>query len=165
VQYDTVSTTSDLASSIARRTVVLDTNVVFGWLLFADADCAPVGGAVQRGAVRWIATPEMRVEHFHVLGRGSLDHFQPDKLLLASAWERHCTMVDLLPLSMDAGRLRCTDPDDQKFIQLALGHRVRWLLSKDRAVLKLGRRMRPFGIEVLTPSDWALRNQSVPDTG
>jgi len=41
-----------------------------------------------------------------------------------------------------------------KFIDLALAHKARWLLSRDRAVLKLGRRTRPLGLEVLTPDAW-----------
>jgi predicted nucleic acid-binding protein len=50
--------------------------------------------------------------------------------------------------------MRCTDTDDQKFIDLALAHGARWLLSRDRAVLKLGRRTRVLGLEVLTPEIW-----------
>ncbi|MBX3622048.1 MAG: PIN domain-containing protein [Rhizobacter sp.] len=53
----------------------------------------------------------------------------------------------------DAIRLRCTDPDDQKFIDLAVAN-ARWLVSRDRAVLKLARRAALFGLQVVSPDRW-----------
>jgi predicted nucleic acid-binding protein len=32
-------------------------------------------------------------------------------------------------------RLPCTDPDDRKFLDLAVGRRTAWLLSRDKALL------------------------------
>jgi predicted nucleic acid-binding protein len=48
-------------------------------------------------------------------------------------------------------RLRCRDADDQVFIDLALVHRARWLLTRDKALLALARRARPLGTEILRP--------------
>ena len=70
-------------------------------------------------------------------------------------WEQLAQPAELVPLAGAAGRMRCTDGDDQKFIDLALGHGARWLLSRDRAVLKLARRARPLGLSVLTPETWS----------
>jgi predicted nucleic acid-binding protein len=39
---------------------------------------------------------------------------------------------------------RCSDPDDQKFIELAAASGAQGLVSKDRAVLKLRRRCAPL---------------------
>jgi len=50
--------------------------------------------------------------------------------------------------------MRCNDPDDQKFVDLALAYGARWLLSRDRAVLKLAKRCRTLGLQVLTPEQW-----------
>ena len=50
---------------------------------------------------------------------------------------------------------RCTDPDDQKFIDLALSLPGATLLSRDRAVLKLARRARPLGMTIVTPQAWS----------
>ena len=50
---------------------------------------------------------------------------------------------------------RCADPDDQKFLQLALAARASWLLSKDKELLKLDRRTRRAGLfAILLPQDW-----------
>lgn len=50
---------------------------------------------------------------------------------------------------------RCADPDDQKFLQLALAAGASWLLSKDKELLKLDRRTRRAGLfAILLPQDW-----------
>jgi predicted nucleic acid-binding protein len=46
----------------------------------------------------------------------------------------------------------CSDPDDQVFVDLAVAHRAR-LLSKDRALLALRKRLAPLGVEV--SASWA----------
>jgi predicted nucleic acid-binding protein len=52
-------------------------------------------------------------------------------------------------------RIHCTDPDDQAFIDLALAVKARWLVSRDRALLRLRRRAEKQGLVVLTPERWA----------
>ena len=42
-----------------------------------------------------------------------------------------------------AGLPNCSDPDDQKFLELAAAARAQGLVSKDRALLKLRRRCAP----------------------
>ena len=47
--------------------------------------------------------------------------------------------------------LSCRDPDDRKFLDLAVAHRVDWLLSKDRALLAARRfAQRRFGLNIGT---------------
>ena len=136
-------------------TVVLDTNVVLDLLLFHDPECVPLQNALQNGSVCWVATSAMRSELEHVLARGSLDAWGSDPSRLSRQWDRLCVEVPA-PLPRGAeGRFRCTDPDDQKFIDLALACGARWLVSRDRAVLKLARRLGERGIEVVAPGGWA----------
>jgi predicted nucleic acid-binding protein len=51
-------------------------------------------------------------------------------------------------------RLRCTDPDDQMFVDLALEAGARWLVSRDRAVLRLARPALPLGLAIVAPERW-----------
>lgn len=134
---------------------VLDTNVVLDWLVFRNPDCAPLASALAAGELRWVATHAMRDELAHVLGRGHLDEWSPDMASIWTHWERHCAELAAPPPAVPAGRLRCSDPDDQKFIDLAVGCNARWLLSHDRAVLRLARRLRDHGVETLPPGRWA----------
>ena len=134
--------------------VVLDTNVVLDCLLFRNPDCASLLVAVADGRLRWIATAAMRDELAHVLSRGGFDAWHPNPLALWAAWDLHCNEV---PAPAPPGLIRgprCTDPDDQKFIDLAVARSACWLLSRDRAVLKLARRLHDLGVEVITPQQW-----------
>ena len=132
--------------------VVLDTNVVLDWLLFRNAAGLAVGEQVSTGRWRWLATAAMREELTHVLSRGGLDRWAPDLRAVHRNWGSHCTEVNAPSLAV---RFRCTDPDDQKFIDLAVATRTPHLLTRDRAVLKLARRLRHVGVDVLTPNAWA----------
>ena len=134
--------------------LVLDTNVVLGWLLFRDPACAALDEALTSGRAIWVASIAMHDELAHVLARGTLSSWQPDLDAIVAARERWAHTV--APLSTPTpARLRCTDPDDQKFIDLALQLGSASLLSRDRAVLKLARRAREAGVSILTPEAWA----------
>ena len=137
--------------------VVLDNNVVLDWLLFRDPNGLAVGAAVTSRKMQWKGTAEMRAELSHVLGRGELDGRKPDLPAIWATWSAHCMEVPTPLQSSARVRFRCTDTDDQKFIDLAANGQVRWLLSRDRAVLKLARRLKEVGVEVLTPSAWVAR--------
>ncbi len=144
-----------LPAQASAPLAVLDTNVVLDWLLFRNPDCAALQAALIAGRVRWIATQAMRDELAHVLAHGHLDRWQPDPPALWTAWERHCSIVAEPPAITPPGRLRCSDPDDQKFVDLAVASPARWLVSRDRAVLKLARRLRDIGIEATAPQHWS----------
>jgi predicted nucleic acid-binding protein len=139
--------------------IVLDTNVVLDWLYFRDPRCDALAEAVSADRVRWIATAAMRDEIEHVLERGSLGSHRPDGAAsVREGWQRWATMVEgtpaVAPLAM-----RCTDVDDQKFIDLALAARAVALLSADRAVLRLARRSATQGLAITTVSAWWLASQ------
>ncbi len=140
----------------AAPVVILDTNVVLDWLVFRHPECAALGAAILSGNLHWIGTRAMRQELDHVLARGHLEAWAPDLTSLWAHWDRHCAEVPIPAPTGPPGRLRCSDPDDQKFIELAVACRARWLLSRDRAVLKLARRLRDHRIEILSPDHWAM---------
>ena len=143
-----------VAYSLHPPALVLDTNVVLDWLVFQHPSCARLWDDFASGRLRWLASSAMRDELAHVLGRGVCDAWAPDIAGLWLTWERLASVAEPAGPSGAATRLRCTDADDQKFIDLALAHGARWLLSRDRAVLKLARRTRALGLEVLTPEMW-----------
>lgn len=136
--------------------IVLDTNVVLDWLVFRNSECTALAAALVAGDLRWVATQAMRDELAHVLARGHLDAWAPDLASLWACWDRHCTELPTSAPTGPPGRLRCADPDDQKFIDLAVACKARWLLSRDRAVLRLARHLREHGVETLPPDRWAV---------
>jgi putative PIN family toxin of toxin-antitoxin system len=129
---------------------VLDTNVALAWLLFGDPAVAPLAAAVGERRVRWLATEAMRDELSHVLSRGLAARRGADGAALVSAWSEHVEAVEPAPRH----RLTCSDADDQKFLDLAFAAGARWLVTRDRALLRLARSAATQGLAVLTPERW-----------
>ncbi len=133
--------------------MVLDTNVVLDWLLFRDPRVAALGAAVESARVRWVTCSRMREEFRRTLSYGSLDRWRPDSEHLLTLFDR---WAHLSPDPASAPlRLRCDDPDDQVFVDLALAHGASCLLSHDKALLRLRRRIPPGGLRICRPSDWS----------
>lgn len=51
----------------------------------------------------------------------------------------------------EAGVSRCRDPDDQKFLDIAQFSQAQLLITRDKLVLKAGKRLKKEGTLVLTP--------------
>jgi uncharacterized protein len=137
-------------STIQARQAVLDTNVALDCFVFGNAGCRPLLAALETGVLRPIATAWMRAELAHVLGRGLGERWPLDAAAVLARWDRH---VRLLPDAPPC-RLICTDADDQPFIDLAVAQRTPWLLTRDRALLKLARRAIQHGVAVVSPERW-----------
>lgn len=140
---------------------VLDTQAVLDWLYFEDPETASWHDHLLAGAWQWWASTALRDELAHVLGRGSLP--APRVRQASEVLALFDARAQLLPqpAAMAHGPLRCTDPDDQKFIDLATHHQARWLVSRDRAVLKVRRRAAALhGLTVLPPVAWSVALQA-----
>lgn len=133
---------------MTRPSVVLDTNIVLDWLVFGNAECVSLGERVRSGDWRWIASDAMRQELEAVLQYPAIQRWQPDVEQVQRCWLEWVCVVPDSALSP----LRCTDGDDQKFIDLAIEHQARWLISRDRALLKLARSARRWNVQVTTPA-------------
>lgn len=146
---------------------MLDTNVWLDWLVFEDPGIDPVRAQVRAGRIRLLSLTRARDELAEVLARDAvraqaeaarhrrgLDAAGCDP---AHAIARFDALVELRPAAGPCG-LICRDPDDQCFLDLAVAHRARWLLTKDRALLSLARgARRHFGLEILAPPAFAER--------
>lgn len=135
--------------------LVLDTNVVLDMLVFDDAAARPLAGGLRAGALRWLATAAMREELARVLAypklaqRVALQHGGAQAVL--HEFDRHASLVP--PAARAA--VTCGDPDDQKFIDLAVAHRCT-LVSKDREVLRLGKRLALLQVAAVAAWDGGL---------
>ena len=138
-------------ASATRPILVLDTNVVLDWLLFADPGVAPLAAALAAGSVRWVACPPMRNEFERALGYRTLAKWRPDRERLMSCFDRHA-VIQATPPTVRA--LRCRDPDDQIFLDLAVAARAAWLLSHDRELLRLAKDAGALGVHVTRPILW-----------
>ena len=134
--------------------IVLDTNVVLDWLVFSDPSADAWAAAISRKQLRWVATAAMRGELVDVLHRGLAAARGADIVEVLRTWDACVEPRAEPPLQPQATALNCTDPDDQKFLDLALATRARWLLSRDRAVLRLARRAALRGTTISVPEAW-----------
>lgn len=142
------------------RRVILDTQIVMDWLVFDEPRVMPIIALVESRHLLWTATPAMKAEMLHVLGRGVAARYEPDLSRIDAAFGGHCELVDEPVLGM--GRPRCSDEDDQKFIDLGLhlaSQGPTTLMSRDRAVLKVAKRAARFGLEIVAPDTWIKRQQ------
>lgn len=133
---------------------VLDTQTVLDWLFFRDPACAPWTWPGRDW--RWLASAGMRDELAHVLARGFPEKWTTSREHVLTCFDRHAVLVAVEPPRAALSRaLRCSDPDDQKFIDLAVGVGARWLVSRDRAVLKLRRTAWTLaGVHIVRPDEW-----------
>ena len=137
--------------------VVLDTNVCLDLFVFADPRVAPLAAALADGALEAVTDDRCREEWRRVLGYPGLALDEAAQAEALAAYDRVLRCLDDVPLPCDIRLPRCADPDDQKFLELALAARARWLLSKDKEVLRLGRRTARDGLFVIaTPAAWLL---------
>lgn len=139
--------------------VVLDTNVWLDWLVFNGNEVTSLRAACADNSVqpvidapcldelaRVLAYPEFRLD------AGGIDRRLADVRALSVAHSGSgATARGTLP--------RCADPDDQKFVELAQASGAHALLSRDKALLRLGRRTRSrCGFDILAPRDWTAQS-------
>ena len=142
---ETFAPAATRAATAQRPLWVLDTNIVLDVFLFADPAAQPLREALAQAHIRWISTAPMREELARVLGyphiAKRMDFYQRNTDDLLRDFDMHSDTVDVAPRAP----LRCKDPDDQRFIDLALAHKA-GLLSKDHAVLCMAKRLRSLGV-------------------
>ena len=131
--------------------VVLDTNVLLSLWVFEDSRFAPFRAAVERG--EWIAftDAECLSEFKRVLGypqfslspeRQSVIYGEYAAVALLTQGQK----IYAQPLP------RCSDRDDQKFLEVARRSKADWLVTADKALLRLARRDKLAGLfRIVTP--------------
>jgi putative PIN family toxin of toxin-antitoxin system len=133
--------------------MVLDTNIVLDIFVFNDPASQPLKQALEGGQVRWLATQGMRDELERVLAYPQivprLAFYQLDAADVLAQFDRHAQLVPAAPKAT----VTCSDADDQPFIDLAVTHRAT-LLSKDRAVLCMAKRLSALGVRAQTATNF-----------
>jgi len=144
-------TSSEAQAKPGTQAWVIDTNIVLDLWLFEDPATIPLRAALQSGAISHLATASMRDElervltYPHLVKRMAKSSIQAQDILIR--------FDEYLLAAAPAAKAACTckDPDDQKFIDLAVAHAVP-LLSKDNAILCMKKRLFQSGV-MLNPSE------------
>ena len=134
------------------RALVVDTNIVLDLFVFQDPATRPLQQALADKTLHWIATLPMRDELARVLaypqivrslsrrsGNNTAERAAADldpALRVLALFDAQVALQAVAPKAT----VSCKDPDDQKFIDLAVAHQA-LLLSKDKYVLCMKKRL------------------------
>ena len=137
--------------------LVLDTNVWLDWLVFDEPGLAPLREAHAAGRIEIVMDEACEGELVRVLaydlGKHSIGADAQAECIarcrgvvkrVEATAASNATAISTA--SAAAGLPRCSDPDDQKFLELALAAGADVLVTKDQALLELARRALPFRI-------------------
>ena len=135
--------------------IVIDTNVCLDLFVFKDPRWAALLTALETGAVEAVTRADCRDEYNIVL---HYKHLPLDETSRPVAAARFDALVKVVAPAESGARLPvCTDRDDQKFLEVARDAQASVLITKDKALLKLGKRLLKAGMfKVVVPEKWSL---------
>lgn len=146
---------------VPAERIVIDTNVCLDLLVFHDPRWATLLAALESGAVEAVTRADCRDEYHIVL---HYRHLPLDEASRAVAAVRFDALVRVV--APDAQHVRlpiCSDRDDQKFLEIARDSGAGVLITKDKALLKLGRKTAAMGLfKIMVPEAWLKLRAPLP---
>ncbi|KNH08627.1 hypothetical protein BRCH_01703 [Candidatus Burkholderia brachyanthoides] len=137
--------------------VVLDSNVWIDILVFDDPTTRPILAAPEARTLEALIDRRCLGELTRVLDYPQLVRFAVNKTAALATVARLSTFVTPDTPEPAPPLPKCKDRDDQKFLELAHAAHAAWLVSKDRAVLKLAKRIaRDFAFRIAEPRPFVL---------
>jgi len=127
--------------------VVLDTNVILDCWVFDDPGARSLKAALEARLAVAVRSAQTDAELEDVLARSRFGLEEAAQRAIIDPWRLHaiCVEVDT------EAPIRCADPDDQKFLDLALAAGAHALFTKDKALLATATRARRHGLIVAPP--------------
>jgi putative PIN family toxin of toxin-antitoxin system len=135
------------------KKIVIDTNVCLDLFVFNDPRWAKLVAAIESGEIEAVTRSDCRDEFNIVLHYKHLP-LDDDSRPLASARFDQLIKVVAPPVSSIVLPV-CSDKADQKFLEIARDAGAEVLITKDKALLKLARRLAREGMfKVMLPEKW-----------
>jgi putative PIN family toxin of toxin-antitoxin system len=143
--------------------LVLDTNIWLDWLVFDNAAIQPLKTASGAGELQIALNPACLGELRRVLAYPAFEIAESRQdALVRQVLSASIAIEYALPAPLPL----CADPDDQKFLELARDAQARWLISRDKALLRLGKKtLLAAGFRIGTPQQWVTSRTSPDDYG
>ena len=136
-------------------TLILDTNVVLDWLVFRDPLLAELTNAVKSNRVNLLTHDTALNELRRVLNYPTLKLDVKRQNEVYGIYQSLCRQA-IMPSGFTAQNLLtplnfpiCRDRDDQLFLALTLHAKADGLVSRDKALLALRKRVLKFGLTIL----------------
>ncbi len=145
--------------------VVLDTNICLDLFVFHDPSCRELYEALNTQTISAVTREDCREEWLRVLDYPALSLCDSQKNRSKIEFDQTvhivcCEKRDYRTLPV------CSDKDDQKFMELAYDARANWLITRDKALLKLARKNKKNGyFDIIAPRQWtALPDSNTPNS-
>jgi putative PIN family toxin of toxin-antitoxin system len=143
--------------------LVIDTQVWIDWLVFDDSSTWPLKTAVAEGRAEVFIDYHCHAELERVLDYplGKRKVAIDEQFVLADACLNVSTLVtEELSAVKKKALPRCADRDDQKFLELAAAAGADYLVTRDKELLVLARRVSAFRIVSPTELNVQLREKT-----
>lgn len=127
--------------------LVLDTNVLLDLWLFDDPSVRALRAALEAGRLRAVRSADCDTEFEQVLARAQFGLDEAARRQALGRWSACSEPI----AAVAPAPLACADADDQKFLDAAFSAGVDWLLTRDKALLKLARRAEAAGLRIGKP--------------
>lgn len=130
--------------------IVLDTNVALDCWVFDDAGSRPLRAALEAGRLRALRSPATEAEFADVIARPLFALDAAGQAGALAGFKSHAELV--VHVDPAPPGLRCADPADQMFLDLACTARADLLITKDKLLLATAGRASRHGVVVCTPA-------------
>lgn len=140
------------------KRIVIDTNVCLDLFVFRDPRWNALLAALKAGTVEAVTRHDCRTEWLKVLEYEHLPLDAQTRPGVAAEFDALISCLDGETATARAGvRLPvCSDPDDQKFLELARDSGAQLLITKDKALLKLAKKTARDGLFcIIAPEKWS----------
>jgi putative PIN family toxin of toxin-antitoxin system len=139
-----------------KQRIVLDTNVCLDLFVFQDQRWNILLTALEEQKIEAVTRPDCRMEWLIVLNYIHLKLDNVSKTRIAAKFDSLIICIDEPPSTETSIALPvCSDPDDQKFLELAHAAKIDVLITKDKALLKLAKKTARFHFfKIMKPETW-----------
>jgi putative PIN family toxin of toxin-antitoxin system len=135
------------------KKVVIDTNVCLDLFVFNDPRWAKLVAAIESGEVEAVTRADCRDEYNIVLHYKHLPLDDDSRPLAAARFDALIKVV--APPESSIKLPVCSDKADQKFLEIARDAGAEVLITKDKALLKLARKLAKAGMfQIMVPEAW-----------
>ncbi|MFZ6640452.1 putative toxin-antitoxin system toxin component, PIN family [Undibacterium sp. TC4M20W] len=131
-------------TDIIPKRVILDTNVCLDLFVFKDPRWSVLLDDLGNGQLQALTRTDCRDEWLAVLSYPHLAARHESAETVTALFDAHIQC--LAPADTGYKLPVCSDKDDQKFLEIARDAKAEVLITKDKALLKLARKMKQAGM-------------------
>ena len=136
------------------KVVILDTNVCLDWFVFHEPQYRDFFQSIQNKTIKAITNLECKKEWLRILHYPNLPLNDASRKKCIEAFDLY---IECMTFNMEFFPFLpvCTDESDQKFLELACAAKADFLVTKDKALLKLAKKIAKAGFfHIIHPSKW-----------